>query len=82
MDLAPEESEHDRTHREGAGRVGRTRRRRSNHTLYSKANSWYMGGDVPGKPRVFTPCFGGVGGYRKTCDEVAAKDYEGLLLSV
>lgn len=52
------------------------------HTLYPKANSWYMGANVPGKPRVFMPYAGGVGEYRKRCDEVAAKGYEGFELTV
>jgi cation diffusion facilitator CzcD-associated flavoprotein CzcO len=52
------------------------------YTLYPKANSWYMGANVPGKPRVFMPYAGGVGEYRKKCDEVAAKGYEGFALAV
>jgi cation diffusion facilitator CzcD-associated flavoprotein CzcO len=52
------------------------------YTLYPKANSWYMGANVPGKPRVFMPYAGGVGEYRKRCDEVAAKGYEGFALAV
>ncbi len=47
-------------------------------TLYPKANSWYMGANVPGKPRVFLPYVGGVGAYREICDEVAADDYRGF----
>jgi cyclohexanone monooxygenase len=49
-------------------------------TLMIGANSWYMGANIPGKPRTFLPYLGpeGVGGYRKTCDEVAAKGYEGF----
>jgi cation diffusion facilitator CzcD-associated flavoprotein CzcO len=50
-------------------------------TLYPKANSWYMGANVPGKPRVFMPYAGGVGEYRKKCDEVAANGYEGFALT-
>jgi cation diffusion facilitator CzcD-associated flavoprotein CzcO/acetyl esterase/lipase len=46
-------------------------------TLYPKANSWYMGANVPGKPRVFLPYVGGVDVYRTICDEVVAKDYLG-----
>jgi cyclohexanone monooxygenase len=49
-------------------------------TLYPRANSWYMGANVPGKPRVFMPYIGGVGVYRQKCDEVAAKGYEGFAL--
>ena len=50
-------------------------------TLFPKANSWYMGANVPGKPRVFLPYVGGVGVYREKCDEVAAKDYDGFALA-
>src|SRR5258705_730874 len=49
-------------------------------TLYPRANSWYMGANIPGKPRMFMPYIGGVGVYRQKCDEVAAKGYEGFLL--
>ncbi|HEY2658883.1 MAG TPA: NAD(P)/FAD-dependent oxidoreductase [Caulobacteraceae bacterium] len=49
-------------------------------TLYPQANSWYLGANVPGKPRVFMPYIGGVGVYRERCDEVAAKGYEGFEL--
>jgi cyclohexanone monooxygenase len=50
-------------------------------TLYPTANSWYMGDNVPGKPRVFMPYIGGVGIYRQKCDEVAANGYEGFVRS-
>jgi cyclohexanone monooxygenase len=50
-------------------------------TLYPKANSWYVGANIPGKPRVFMPYVAGVGAYRKICDEVAANGYEGCTLS-
>ena len=50
-------------------------------TLYPLAKSWYMGANVPGKPRVFMPYIGGVGVYRQKCDEVAAKGYEGFALA-
>ncbi|MGK5170388.1 flavin-containing monooxygenase [Geodermatophilus sp. CPCC 205761] len=52
-----------------------------NSTLFPTANSWYMGSNVEGKPRVFMPYIGGVGPYRERCDEVAAKDYEGFVLA-
>ena len=62
------------------GRVGRARqRRRQRHALPGR-NSWYMGANVPGKPRVFMPYVGGVGAYRQKCDEVAANGYEGFQL--
>ena len=47
-------------------------------TLYPGANSWYMGANIPGKPRVFMPYIGGVPAYRRKCDEVATKAYEGF----
>ena len=50
-------------------------------TLYPLANSWYMGANIPGKPRAFTPYVGHAGDYRKTCAEVAANGYEGFTLS-
>ena len=49
-------------------------------TLYPSANSWYMGANVPGKPRVFLPYIGGVDNYRKTCDRVVAEGYLGFAL--
>jgi len=50
-------------------------------TLYPTANSWYMGANVPGKPRVFLPYVGGVGPYREACDEVAEQGFLGFTLS-
>ena len=50
-------------------------------TLYPQANSWYMGANVPGKPRVFLPYVGGVGAYRAMCDEVVADGYRGFVRS-
>ena len=50
-------------------------------TLYPRANSWYMGANVPGKPRIFMPYIGGVGLYRQRCDEVTRKGYEGFALT-
>jgi len=53
----------------------------ANTTLFPEADSWYTGANVPGKPRIFTPYVGGVGTYRKKCDEVAANGYEGFVLA-
>ena len=50
-------------------------------TLYRTANSWYMGANVPGKPRVFLPYCAGVDFYHLSCDEVVARDYLGFRLS-
>ena len=51
-----------------------------NTTLYPRADSWYVGANIPGKPRIFMPYVGGVGAYRKICDDIAAKGYEGFTL--
>jgi cyclohexanone monooxygenase len=50
-------------------------------TLYPQANSWYMGANIPGKPRIFMPYIGGVGVYRRICNEIAAKEYEGFVMT-
>jgi cyclohexanone monooxygenase len=50
-------------------------------TLYPLANSWYMGANIPGKPRVFMPYVGGFDRYKKHCDAVAARGYQGFTLS-
>src|SRR6476620_6895489 len=50
-------------------------------TLYPTANSWYMGANVPGKPRIFMPYIGGVGSYRQICDDVAANGYDGFVMT-
>ena len=54
----------------------------ANATLLPMAgSSWYLGANVPGKPRVFMPYAGGMATYRKICADVAAKGYEGFVLS-
>jgi cation diffusion facilitator CzcD-associated flavoprotein CzcO len=45
------------------------------------AHSWYMGANVPGKPRVFMPYVGGMARYRGICADIAAKGYEGFVRS-
>lgn len=49
--------------------------------LFHRADSWYLGANIPGKKRVFMPYVGGLANYRIRCDEVAANDYEGFLVS-
>ncbi|MCC9205892.1 flavin-containing monooxygenase [Arthrobacter sp. zg-Y769] len=53
----------------------------ANLTLYPRAASWYMGANIPGKPRVFMPYVGGVGAYRALCDEIAGDGYRGFILT-
>jgi cyclohexanone monooxygenase len=50
-------------------------------TLYPLANSWYVGANIPGKPRVFMPYVGGFDRYKKHCDAIAAQGYQGFTLS-
>ena len=52
----------------------------ASRTLYMLADSWYLGANIPGKPRVFMPYAGGLGVYRQKCNEVAEAGYEGYLL--
>jgi len=47
-------------------------------TLFPQANSWYMGANIPGKPRLFMPYIAGVGSYRNTCNQVVAEGYKGF----
>jgi cation diffusion facilitator CzcD-associated flavoprotein CzcO len=47
-------------------------------TLYPRATSWYVGANIPGKPRVFMPYVGGCGNYRRECEEIVARGYEGF----
>lgn len=52
-------------------------------TILMKTDSWYVGSNVPGKPRRFMIYLGpeGVGGYRRTCDEIVADGYRGFELA-
>ena len=49
----------------------------ANSTLYPGCNSWYLGANVPGKPRVFMP-FVGYPPYVEKCNAVVANGYEGF----
>lgn len=53
-----------------------------NQTLFPQANSWYLGANVPGKPRMIMPYLGGFPEYKRRCKVAAANDYEGLTLGV
>jgi cyclohexanone monooxygenase len=48
--------------------------------LYPQCNSWYLGANIPGKPRVFMP-YPGFPPYVEKCNEVARKGYDGFKLS-
>jgi cyclohexanone monooxygenase len=47
-------------------------------TVYPRNKSWYTGANIPGKPRVFTAYIGGVPGYRRICEAIAAGGYPGF----
>jgi cation diffusion facilitator CzcD-associated flavoprotein CzcO len=54
----------------------------ANRTLLPLAkHSWYLGANIPGKPRVFMPYAGGMIRYREICQDVVARDYQGFALS-
>jgi cation diffusion facilitator CzcD-associated flavoprotein CzcO len=50
-------------------------------TMFMLADSWYLGANIPGKPRVFMPYPGGVGTYRQKCNEVTEAGYAGFKLA-
>jgi cation diffusion facilitator CzcD-associated flavoprotein CzcO len=54
--------------------------RRAEATLFTKANSWYLGANVPGKPRVFMLFLGGFATYNDICTEVVDAGYKGFNL--
>jgi cyclohexanone monooxygenase len=50
-------------------------------TLFPSTNSWYVGANVPGKPRIFMPYIGGYPVYVEKCRDIAARGYEGFAMS-
>jgi cation diffusion facilitator CzcD-associated flavoprotein CzcO len=52
---------------------------RAQETLYPKAASYYVGAEIEGKPRVFMPYSGGVRGYRRILEKVAANGFDGFV---
>ena len=48
--------------------------------IRSACSSWYIGANIPGKPRVFMPYVGGFPAYVKKCEEVVAAGYAGFEL--
>ncbi len=54
--------------------------RRADESLFTKANSWYLGANIPGKPRVFMLFIGGFAAYNDICAEVAKAGYKGFTL--
>jgi cyclohexanone monooxygenase len=56
------------------GHVGES----AGNTLRSTCSSWYVGANIPGKPRVFMPYIGGLPAYIERCEAVVAGGYEGF----
>ena len=52
----------------------------ANRTLFPMANSWFLGANIPGKPRVFMPYVAKIGVYRRECQDVADAGYAGFKL--
>ncbi len=50
-------------------------------TLYPQGSSWYLGANIPGKPRVFMPYVNGCGNYRSECEAVVRDGYRGFALT-
>jgi cation diffusion facilitator CzcD-associated flavoprotein CzcO len=48
--------------------------------VHPTCNSWYNGGNVPGKKRMYMGYTGGIPEYRRRCDEIAATGYTGFKL--
>ena len=51
----------------------------ADRTLFPSCNSWYLGANVPGKPRVFMPLLG-FPSYAEKCVDVAKNGYDGFAL--
>jgi cation diffusion facilitator CzcD-associated flavoprotein CzcO len=49
--------------------------------VHPSCNSWYNGGNVPGKKRMYMGYTGGIPEYRRRCDEIAAAGYTGFKLT-
>jgi cyclohexanone monooxygenase len=49
-------------------------------SLRSTCSSWYVGANVPGRPRVFMPYIGGFPVYVQKCNEVMDTGYDGFVL--
>jgi hypothetical protein len=50
-------------------------------TLLPGTDSWYMGANIPGKPRKCLVYLGGAPAYRKICADVVENGYEGFVLA-
>ena len=53
----------------------------ASRTLFTATDSWYMGANIPGKPRVILPYLGGLANYTAICEDVIQDDYRGFTLA-
>ena len=53
----------------------------ANRTLYTTCNNWYLGSNIPGKPRVFMPYIGGFPKYAEKVKAIVESDYKGFAFS-
>lgn len=53
---------------------------KAERTIILSCNSWYLGANIPGKPRRFMALIGGFPAYEERCTQVAARGYEGFML--
>ena len=74
---SPPSSRHRKPRMPGSATATRSPDARSGYTC----SSWYLGANVPGKPRVFMPYIGGFPKYVQKCNDVAANGYEGFVLA-
>src|ERR1700675_795420 len=49
-------------------------------SLRSTCSSWYVGANIPGRPRVFMPYIGGFPIYVQKCNEVMTNGFEGCVM--
>jgi cyclohexanone monooxygenase len=49
-------------------------------SLRSTCSSWYVGANIPGRPRVFMPYIGGFPIYVQKCNEVMSNGFEGFVI--
>ena len=71
----------DRGQRSRRGRLGRDVNAAARRTVFLSCNSWYLGANIPGKPRMFMPLADGFPKYAQRCAEVARNGYEGFVLA-
>jgi hypothetical protein len=54
---------------------------KAERTIILSCNSWYLGANIPGKPRRFMALIGGFPAYAERCAQVAERGYEGFSLN-